>query len=141
MKIYTTTSEIETEGLAASIAGTLGPGSVLALRGGLGAGKTAFVRGLAAGLGLSCEVSSPTFALVHEYPGKSVTLYHFDMYRVDGWQSLYSTGFFDYLDGGGILAVEWSENIQNALPENTIYITIEITGETDRVITVGGGAS
>lgn len=88
---------------------------MLALFGGLGMGKTAFVRGLAAGRGLEAEVSSPTFALVHEYGGQP-PLVHFDMYRVTGWDDLYSTGFFDYIDAGCILAVEWSENVEGALP-------------------------
>jgi tRNA threonylcarbamoyladenosine biosynthesis protein TsaE len=131
---YITTTEGETEALAETLAARLKPGDVLAFRGGLGAGKTAFVRGLARGLGVSGQVSSPTFALVHEYGG-AVPLYHFDMYRVEDWQSLYSTGFFDYLDSGGILAVEWSENIENALPEGTITITIETLGGDTRRIT------
>jgi tRNA threonylcarbamoyladenosine biosynthesis protein TsaE len=131
---YTTTTEQETEDLAETLAARLKPGDVLAFRGGLGAGKTAFVRGLARGLHVSGQVSSPTFALVHEYGG-AVPLYHFDMYRVEDWPSLYSTGFFDYLDSGGILAVEWSENIENALPEGTITVAIEtLGGDTRRII-------
>jgi tRNA threonylcarbamoyladenosine biosynthesis protein TsaE len=134
---YITTTEQETEALAETLAARLKPGDVLAFRGGLGAGKTAFVRGLARGLHVSGQVSSPTFALVHEYGG-AVPLYHFDMYRVEDWQSLYSTGFFDYLDSGGILAVEWSENIENALPEGTITVTIETLGGDNRRITWEG---
>ena len=104
----------------------------------MGAGKTAFVRGLAAGLSVTDEVSSPTFALVHHYRGTQ-ELYHFDMYRVDGWDDLYSTGFFDYLDSGGILVIEWSENIEAALPEDAVRI--EITRgerENDRVFRIEG---
>jgi tRNA threonylcarbamoyladenosine biosynthesis protein TsaE len=107
----------------------------------MGMGKTAFTRGLCRGLNIDdSEVSSPTFALVHQYEGKDLTLYHFDMYRVDGVDDLYSTGFFDYLDYGGILAIEWSENIESALPNNTIYITISpVDGEPDsREITIEG---
>ena len=113
-----------------------GPGS---FTGGLGAGKTAFVRGLAQGLGCSDEVSSPTFSLVHEYDGP-VTLYHFDMYRIHSLDELYSTGFFDYLDCGGIMAIEWSENIAAVLEqERCIAVSIEPDDENIRIITVNGG--
>ena len=100
-------------------------------------GKTAFTRGLAKGLGIDAEVSSPTFALVHRYEGGNVTLCHYDMYRVETWEHLETTGFFEDYDSGCILAVEWSENIENALPEHTIRITLtrgEI--ETQRIITI-----
>ncbi|MDL2232894.1 tRNA (adenosine(37)-N6)-threonylcarbamoyltransferase complex ATPase subunit type 1 TsaE [Ruminococcaceae bacterium OttesenSCG-928-L11] len=139
MQLFHTTSESETEAVAASLAAKLQPGDVIAFRGGLGAGKTAFARGLATGLGYTGDVSSPTFALVHEYRGGRLPLYHFDMYRVEDWQGLYSTGFFDYLESGGVLAVEWSENIENALPENAIAVTIQRVSETERTITVEGG--
>lgn len=131
---WITHSAQETEAAGAALARNLGPGTVVAMFGGLGMGKTAFVRGMAAGLGLGAEVSSPTFALVHEYGG-SPPLVHFDMYRVSGWDDLYSTGFFDYLDQGAILAVEWSENIEAALPEDAIRVVFERTGDTGRVIT------
>ena len=91
--------------------------------GGLGMGKTAFTRGIAAGLGVMDRVSSPTFALVHDYAGR-LTVHHFDMYRVNGWDDLYSTGFFDYLDTGDVLVIEWSENIESALPPDAIRVTI-----------------
>jgi len=135
---YVTENEKETETLAAILAGTLHPGDVVAFRGGLGVGKTAFVRGLAKGLGIDADVSSPTFALIHEYRGSEITLFHFDMYRVRNLDSLYSTGFYDYLDGNGILAVEWSENIADALPENAVVISIEHGGGDRRLITVMG---
>lgn len=138
MREYQTGSAKETEALAQQIAAELLPGDVLAFTGGMGAGKTAFVRGLARGLQVSGEVSSPTFALVHEYPG-AVPLFHFDMYRIDSLDDLYSTGYFDYLERGGILAVEWSENIAEALEENTIFVKIAITGENTRTITLEGG--
>ena len=111
---------------------------VIAFFGGLGMGKTAFTRGLARGLGIECEVTSPTFALVHEYSGK-ITLYHFDMYRVETWDDLYSTGFFDCYRQGAVIACEWSENIENALPESTIRVSIE-RGDSDcqRIITLEG---
>lgn len=118
-RTWVTRSAAETEALGAAVGRALTGGAVLALFGGLGMGKTAFVRGLAAGRGLEAEVSSPTFALVHEYGGQP-PLVHFDMYRVTGWDDLYSTGFFDYIDAGCILAVEWSENVEGALPEEAL---------------------
>ena len=118
-RTWVTRSAAETEALGAAVGRALTGGAVLALFGGLGMGKTAFVRGLAAGRGLEAEVSSPTFALVHEYGGQP-PLVHFDMYRVTGWDDLYSTGFFDYLDAGCILAGEWSENVEGALPEEAL---------------------
>ena len=118
-RTWVTRSAAETEALGAAVGRALTGGAVLALFGGLGMGKTAFVRGLAAGRGLEAEVSSPTFALVHEYGGQP-PLVHFDMYRVTGWDDLYSTGFFDYIDAGCILAVEWSENVEWALPEEAL---------------------
>jgi len=138
---YHSRSEDETTSVAAEFARTLQKGDTLALFGGLGMGKTAFVRGLADGLGLDAEqVSSPTFALVHEYRGTDVTLCHFDMYRVSGEDDLHTTGFFDYLDGENILAIEWSEKIVDALPKNTITIQISPgNGESDRVIEIQPG--
>ena len=118
-RTWVTRSAAETEALGAAVGRALTGGAVLALFGGLGMGKTAFVRGLAAGRGLEAKVSSPTFALVHEYGGQP-PLVHFDMYRVTGWDDLYSTGFFDYIDAGCILAVEWSENVEGALPEEAL---------------------
>ena len=120
---WITHSPQETEALGERLGQRLPAGSVLAMFGGMGMGKTALVRGLARGLGFSGEVSSPTFAIVHEYAGGRLPLYHFDMYRVEGWEDLSSCGFFDYLDMGGVLAVEWSENIENALPEAAFRLT------------------
>ena len=128
-------SEAQTQALGAQLAEQLQPGDVLALYGGLGMGKTAFVRGIAAGLGLRAEVSSPTFALVHDYGGKP-PLIHFDMYRVSGWDDLYSTGFFDYLEAGAILVIEWSENIEAALPDNAVRIHFSRTGDQQRKIEI-----
>ena len=128
----------DTQHAAEVLARLLRPGDVIAYRGGMGAGKTTFTRSLCAALGIEAWVSSPTFALVHEYPGKDFSLCHFDMYRIGSFDELYSTGFFDYLDRGDILAVEWSENIAGALPAETITVTFEITGETGRIITVEG---
>ena len=129
LSIITHTPE-ETEAFAARIAKQLSPGDLIACQGGMGAGKTAFARGLARGLGLKDQVSSPTFAL---------PLYHFDMYRIDGMEELYSTGFFDYLEQDGILLVEWSENIADALPENAIILEIRQVDETTREIHLEGG--
>ena len=130
-------SPAETEEFAASaVAPKLRKGDVLAFRGGLGAGKTTFTRGLARGLGSDDEVSSPTFALVHEY-ACDPPLYHFDMYRITGFDDLYSTGFFDYL-GNGVLAIEWSEHIEGALPDGAITVTLTPDGES-RTITLEGG--
>lgn len=128
----------DTESLGEKIAAAAYPGTVIALYGGLGMGKTAFTHGFVRGRGIYAEVSSPTFALVHEYQG-SPSVYHFDMYRVDGWDDLYSTGFFDYIDMGGILVTEWSENIEGALPENTLKVKFERgKNENERIITVTG---
>ena len=134
--VYISNSPRETEEIAARFAAQLGGGTVVAFYGGLGMGKTAFVRGMAKGLGLDAEVSSPTFALVHEYGGQP-PLVHFDMYRVSGWEDLYSTGFFEYIDAGCLLAVEWSENIEAALPEGaTVRVTISAEDETARRIEI-----
>lgn len=137
MRIVTNSAQ-ETEQLGERLAAGLKGGQVLALFGPMGMGKTAFTRGLARGLGVSGEVSSPTFALVHEHSGK-IPLYHFDMFRVGSWDDLYSTGFFDYLESGGVLVIEWSENIEGALPEDAVRITIsQGEGENQRVFQVEG---
>ncbi len=137
MRQFISNSADETENIAASLAENINGAAVIAMTGDLGAGKTAFVRGLARALGYQGEVSSPTFAIVHEYIGGRLPLYHFDMYRVEDWNSLYSTGFFDYMDTDSVLAVEWSENIENALPDNLITVDIK-RGENDncRIITL-----
>ncbi len=131
----------ETEEFAAQLASKLSKHSVLAFTGDLGAGKTTFTRGLCRGLGYRGEVSSPTFAIVHEYIGGRLPLYHFDMYRVESVDDLYACGFYDYLDAG-VLAIEWSENITEALPEDVIFIHLSY-GETEnqRKITVSREAS
>lgn len=111
-----------------------GGGAVVALFGGMGMGKTAFVRGMAAGFGLKAEVSSPTFSLVNEYGG-SPPFVHFDMYRVSGWDDLMTTGFFDYLDSGAVIAVEWSERIETALPADSVRVYFERLGDEERRLT------
>lgn len=132
-------SSNDTEKIGERIAENLKGTEVIALFGGLGMGKTAFTRGLCRGLGVDDGVSSPTFALVNEYSGK-FNIYHFDMYRVTTWDDLYSTGFFDYIDTG-VLVIEWSENIEGALPENAVKITIS-RGENDnqRIFEIEGVA-
>lgn len=136
--IYISTSATDTQKIAVKLAHSLKGGEVIAFYGDLGSGKTCFVSGLAIGLGCADEVTSPTFAIINEYLGGSINLYHFDMYRVNNWEDLYSTGYFEYLESGGVLAVEWSENIENALPENTIRITIQKLGDNERKIIITG---
>ena len=138
MKTYYTDSAEQTKKVAEGIAEKLNGGEVIAMKGDLGAGKTCFVSGLAAALGFSGEVTSPTFAIINEYLGGRLNVYHFDMYRVTSWEDLYSTGYFEYLEAGGVVAVEWSENIEAALPEE--YITVEILKNADggRTINVEG---
>ena len=142
MAVYQTNSPEETEQLARRVGERLRDGDVIAYRGGMGMGKTAFTRGLAAGMGIGEElVSSPTFALINEYRKNGRRLCPFDMYRIDSYDDLYSTGFFDYLDQDAVLAIEWSENIQglDVLPKGTIWITISRTGESSRSIEIEGG--
>lgn len=138
MEKYYSDSPEKTEKLGEALAEKLKGGEVIAFRGGLGMGKTCFTRGLARGLGFTGEVTSPTFALINEYVGGRLPLYHFDMYRISGWEDLYSTGFFEYLDSGGVIAAEWSENIENALPENTVTVTFRPLCDNEREITVDG---
>lgn len=139
MAIFKTESAAETEKIGCLLGKTLPDGSVVAMFGELGAGKTAFTRGFAAGMGINCDVSSPTFALVNEYRGAERTLYHFDMYRISGWDDLYSTGYFDYLEAGGCLIIEWSENIEAVLPQDCIRVTISKTeNSNERIIEITG---
>ena len=127
---YISNSAQETEALGERLAARLRPGDVIAYTGDLGAGKTAFTRGLMQGLGAGDVVSSPTFAIVNEHQGR-LTVEHFDMYRVTSWDDLYSTGFFDYLDTDRVLVIEWSENIESVLPPNTITVEISRPQEGD----------
>ena len=132
-------SEQETEALGASLAQRLGPGDVVAYRGDLGAGKTAFTRGLARGLGCHGRVTSPTFTIVNEYEGPT-PLFHFDLYRLGGEEELWDIGWEDYLARNGVCAVEWSEIAPGALPENTVYVTLRRRpgAEEEREILVEG---
>ena len=136
---YISHSVEETEALGARLGRTLDSGAVIAYRGDLGMGKTAFTRGLARGLGCRGRVTSPTFTIVNEYPGP-LPLYHFDMYRLENADALFDIGWEDYLDRRGVCAVEWSENVTEALPEHTVYVTIaRHAGHDDwREITVEG---
>lgn len=138
MKIVTNSPE-ETIEAAKKLGSLLRAGDMIAYRGRLGAGKTTFTRGLAIGLGLGDNVTSPTFALVNEYRGEKLTLYHFDMYRIQSEEDLESTGFFDYPFDESVAAVEWSENIASSLPEDTIYITINSIGDNAREIIIEDG--
>lgn len=133
-----TSSPEETVEFARKIGSLLRGGDIIAYKGGLGAGKTTFTRGLALGMGLPDEVSSPTFALVNEYRGRDITLYHFDMYRIMNEEALETTGFYDYISDDSVIAVEWSENIEDCLPDGIITITIAPNGENRRTFTVEG---
>lgn len=138
---YCSNSPAETEAVGAALAERLGPGAVVAFTGGLGAGKTAFVRGLARGLGAADRVTSPTFTVVNEYEDGRLPLFHFDMYRLGSSDELYDIGWEDYLARGGICAVEWSENILDALDEKAVRVDLRRgEGENQRIITITGGA-
>jgi len=135
----TTHSPEETIRAGEKLGSLLGPGDMIAYKGGLGAGKTTFTRGLAIGLGLGDNVTSPTFALVNEYRGDKMNLYHFDMYRIENGDDLESTGFYDYPFEENAAVIEWSENIEEFLPDSTIYVTIDTLGENEREITIEEG--
>ena len=135
---YITHSPEETERIGAALGTIIKSGTVIAYRGDLGAGKTAFTRGLARGLGSTELVTSPTYTIVNEYLGGRMPLFHFDMYRLRSSDDLWDIGWEDYLERGGVCAVEWSENVEDAL-EDPISITIEKLGEESRRITIEGG--
>ena len=136
MALYHSKSESETEAIGAAFARDLPGGTVVAMYGDLGAGKTAFVRGMARGMGLDCRVSSPTFTIVNEYLGER-ELIHFDMYRLSSADELFDIGWEDYLARGAVCAVEWSENVRDAFWGDEIVVRIEKTGENERRITIG----
>ena len=136
MAVFHSKSEAETEAIGADFARDLPGGTVVAMYGDLGAGKTAFVRGMARGMGLDCRVSSPTFTIVNEYLGKR-ELIHFDMYRLSSADELFDIGWEDYLARGAVCAVEWSENVSDAFWGDEINVRIEKTGENERTITIG----
>ena len=137
MQEFITTSESETEALGAKLAASLPGGSVVAMYGDLGAGKTAFVRGMARGMGLQVRVSSPTFTIVNEYLGQR-ELIHFDMYRLSSADELFDIGWEDYLARGAVCAVEWSENVEDAFFGDEIRVRIEKLSDTGRKITIEG---
>ena len=135
---YITNSPEETEAVGAALGKILTPGSIIAYKGDLGAGKTAFTRGLARGLGCCDTVTSPTYTIVNEYLSGRLPLFHFDMYRLFSSDDLFDIGWEDYLERGGICAVEWSENVADAM-ENAIFVRIEKLGDEQRRITIEGG--
>lgn len=139
--LYTTDSPEETEAIGTQLAKGLEAGTVLAFSGDLGAGKTAFTRGLAKGLGIDQPVTSPTYQIVHEYEGGRLPLFHFDMYRLGSSEELFDLGWDEYLERGGVCAVEWSENVRDAI--DTKCVTIDIrrgTHDNQRLITIEGSA-
>lgn len=138
MAVFFTNSQQETEKLGENLARKLPDGAVVAMFGDLGAGKTAFVRGMAKGLGLDCRVSSPTFTIVNEYIGAR-SLFHFDMYRLGSADELFDIGWEDYLARGAVCAVEWSENVEDAFFGDEWKLTIEKLSETRRRITIEEG--
>ena len=133
-----TASPEETIMLGEKIGARLKGGDCIAYKGGLGAGKTTVTRGISIGMGLGDEVTSPTFALVNEYRGSKLSLCHFDMYRITSPDDLETTGFYDYMDDNTVIAGEWSENIEEELPENSIIIEIRRTGENTRKFIITG---
>ena len=128
---YVSHSEAETEALGRRLAAVLAPGAVVAYRGDLGVGKTAFTRGLARGLGCRERVTSPTFTIVNEYEGGRLPLFHFDLYRLEGAEDLFGIGWDDYLDRGGVCAVEWSERAAEVLPPETVWVTLRRCPENE----------
>lgn len=138
MRSFITNSKEETIALAEKLAKKLNNHDIIFYIGGLGMGKTAFTQGLCNGLGIDADVTSPTFAIVNEYYGRPLSVFHFDMYRIENEDQLYNIGFDDYLDYDGVLAIEWSENIADFFDENNITVTFEKLDETVRKITIEG---
>ena len=138
LMVYITQSPEETEKIGVMLGEKLNSGSIIAYRGDLGAGKTAFTRGLARGLGCTEQVTSPTYTIVNEYLSGRIPLFHFDMYRLRSSDDLWGIGWDDYLDRGGVCAVEWSENVADAM-EDAIVVTLEKLGDEQRRITIEGG--
>ena len=132
MREFISESYEQTLQFASDFAKSVPSGSVIGFIGGLGMGKTAFTSGFVKGLGINADVSSPTFAICNEYIGDNDKVYHFDMYRIDSWDDLYSTGFFDYLETDAYIIAEWSENIFGALPDDAVIIEIEKLSENER---------
>jgi tRNA threonylcarbamoyladenosine biosynthesis protein TsaE len=137
---FITNSPAQTEDLGAALAQRLSPGTVIAYRGDLGAGKTAFTRGLARGLGVTERVTSPTYTIVNEYLGGRLPLFHFDMYRLGSADELFDIGWEDYLERGGVCAVEWSENVEEALEDPIVITVFRLDEDTRRIVIEGGEA-
>ena len=137
---YRTHSPEQTQELGKKLAANLRPGDIIAFYGDLGAGKTAFTRGLAEGLQIKEQVTSPTYTIVNEYLSGSMPLFHFDMYRLGSSDELFDIGWEDYLSRGGVCAVEWSENVEDAL-EGAITVSIYRLGDLEREIVIEGGAN
>lgn len=129
----------ETELIGEKLGKLINYSLVVAFKGGLGAGKTCFTRGLAKGIGYLGDVTSPTFNIVNEYLGGRLPIYHFDMYRISDEDELYSIGFYDYLDVPSVCIIEWSENIASALPDDTLFITVESPSDNEREFTFSCG--
>jgi len=140
LETYISHSPDETMNIAKSLASSLKPGTVIALDGELGAGKTVFVKGIAMGLGIFENITSPTFTIVKEYSGR-LKLYHFDVYRIEDSSELFEIGFDEYINGEGVSVIEWAVNIEDTLPSDTIYINIEGSGYSQRKIEIGGNAN
>ena len=138
MNTFITNSKEETIALAEKLATKLNNHDIIFYVGGLGMGKTAFTQGLCNGLGIDADVTSPTFAIVNEYYGRPLSVFHFDMYRIENEDQLFNIGFDDYLDYDGVLAIEWSENIADFFGDNNITVTFEKLDETVRRITIAG---
>lgn len=138
MNTFITNSKEETIALAEKLATKLNNHDIIFYVGGLGMGKTAFTQGLCNGLGIDTDVTSPTFAIVNEYYGRPLSVFHFDMYRIENEDQLFNIGFDDYLDYDGVLAIEWSENIADFFGDNNITVTFEKLDETVRKITIEG---
>lgn len=139
MTKFVSYSENDTKIIAEKIAEKLKPNDFIAFFGGMGMGKTTFTRHLAKALGYEGEASSPTFAIINEYNGGRLSLYHFDMYRIETFDDLYSTNFFEYCEMGGVVVCEWSENIENVIPKDHIAITIsQGENETSRIFEIEG---
>ena len=137
---FLTNSPEETEKVGAALGKILPPGTILAYRGDLGAGKTAFTRGLAKGLGCDEIVTSPTYTIVNEYLSGRIPLFHFDMYRLGSSDDLWDIGWEDYLERGGVCAVEWSENVEEALEDPIVITVFRLDEDTRRIVIEGGEA-
>ena len=135
MATFISNSPAETEAIGRQLAERIDVGSVLALKGELGSGKTLFVKGLVAGLGSSADVTSPTFTIAHEYRGGRLPVYHFDFFRLEDSQSLARLGLDDYFFGDGVSVIEWADRFPEFIPEQARRILFEIKSDTQRTIT------